>query len=185
MYLEDFDGRMGKRKLRYSLIGVKKGDILINMDSQVPNKVVKEALENRTLILPGMGDLSLIKSEKTHGDSRFDFYLEDVSGNKAFVEVKGVTLEKDGVALFPDAPTIRGIKHINGLIEWAQNGQKSYVILVIQLKGIKEFRPNNETHKAFGEALKLAIDEGVIVKAFDSIVSRDSIVLDDEIQVII
>ena len=105
VYLEDFSYRQGKRKLLYDLIAVRKGDLLINMDSQAPNKVVREALENGSIKLSGMSELTIIRPEKVYGDSRFDFYIEDKNGEKGFVEVKGVTLESDGIASFPDAPT--------------------------------------------------------------------------------
>ena len=122
VYLEDFDGRMGTRKMRYSLIGVKKGEVLVNMDSQAPNKVCEEALLNGTLQLAGLGKLSLVKREKTFGDSRFDFYVEDEEGRKGWLEVKGVTLEEDGVARFPDAPTERGVKHVYELCKAVKEG---------------------------------------------------------------
>ena len=119
VYLEDFDGRMGTRKMRYSLIGVEKktkqGIIMINMDSQAPNKVVKEALISGKINLPGMDELVEIKAEYVYGDSRLDFYVKDQSGKEGFIEVKGVTLENNGVASFPDAPTERGIKHLKEL----------------------------------------------------------------------
>ncbi|MEG2298782.1 MAG: DNA/RNA nuclease SfsA, partial [Anaerovoracaceae bacterium] len=153
VYLEDFYGRMGTRKMRYSLIGVDKGQIKVNMDSQAPNKMVEEALEDGRICLPEMGKLTVIKREKTYGDSRFDFYLEDDKGCKAFLEVKGVTLEKNRVAMFPDAPTERGVKHVKGLMRAVYEGYKGYVVLVIQMKGISHFTPNYETHKAFGEVL--------------------------------
>ena len=123
VYLEDFEGRMGSRKMRYSLIGVEKvtegGILMINMDSQAPNKAVSEALSDGTIKLPGMEESLSVKAEKTFGHSRFDFYAEDDGGHKAFIEVKGVTLEDSGIASFPDAPTERGVKHVRELIRAA------------------------------------------------------------------
>lgn len=100
VYLEDFSYRQGKRKLIYDLIAVQKGDLLINMDSQAPNKVVKEALENGSIQLPGMSELTVIRPEKVYDDSRFDFYIEDKNGENGFLEVKGVTLENDSILRF-------------------------------------------------------------------------------------
>ncbi|MBR3756196.1 MAG: DNA/RNA nuclease SfsA, partial [Firmicutes bacterium] len=116
VYLEDFDGRMGTRKMRYSLIGVEKGEILINMDSQAPNKVCEEALRSGLLQLPGVETLADVKREQTYGKSRFDFRVESIEGEIGWLEVKGVTLEENGVTRFPDAPTERGVKHIEELI---------------------------------------------------------------------
>ncbi|MEG0391520.1 MAG: DNA/RNA nuclease SfsA, partial [Anaerovoracaceae bacterium] len=130
IYLEDFAGRMGTRKLRYSLISVKKGETLINMDSSAPNKVVGEALSQGKLILPGMEELVKVKPEQTFGNSRFDFFVEDKTGKKGYIEVKGVTLEVEGIARFPDAPTVRGIKHIEELMVAADQGYGAYLIFV-------------------------------------------------------
>ena len=115
VYMEDFAGRMRSRRLRYSLIAVTKGNTLINMDSQAPNKVIAEALHSGTIQLPEMSELKAIKAEKTYGSSRLDFYVEDICGRKGFIEVKGVTLEEDGIAMFPDAPTERGVRHTEEL----------------------------------------------------------------------
>lgn len=184
VYLEDFDGRMGKRKMRYSLIGVKKGDQLINMDSQAPNAVVKEALISGKIRLPGMEELILVKGEHKHGVSRLDFYVEDKNGSKGLIEVKGVTLEIDGVAKFPDAPTERGVKHIEELTA-ASGDYKVYVIFVIQMKGITKMIPNDDTHRAFGDALRTAASKGVHVLAYDCIVSENSLEIDTTVPVIL
>ena len=111
VYLEDFDGRMGTRKMRYSLIAVVKAGNIFNIDSQAPNKICEEGLLSGHIRIPGMDRITLVQREKTFGDSRLDFYVEDVCGRKGWIEVKGVTLEEDGVARFPDAPTERGLKH--------------------------------------------------------------------------
>ncbi len=171
VYLEDFHESMGKRKLAYSLVGVEKGPLLINMDSQAPNKVVAEALKQGEISLPDMAEPRLIKGEKTHGDSRFDFYVEDQLGQKAFIEVKGVTLENEGVARFPDAPTERGVKHIHGLERALKEGYRAYIIFVIQMEGMRYFCPNDETHPEFGAALRQAAKSGVKILAYGCKVS--------------
>ncbi len=175
IYLEDFSSRMGKRKMAYDLIAVKKGNLLINMDSQAPNKVVKEALESGVILPCGMDSLSEIKAEKTYGESRFDFYFKDMSGKEAFMEVKGVTLENEGVASFPDAPTERGIKHLHELCHAKKEGYNAYVLFVIQMEGMKLFVPNDERHAAFGEALRLAESYGVKILVHECKVTPDTI----------
>ena len=181
--LEDFQQRMGKRKTRYSLVGVKKGDILINMDSQAPNAAVREALESETLQLPGMRELQIIKPEKTYGGSRLDFYVEDMDGRKGFIEVKGVTLEEEGIAKFPDAPTERGIRHIEELIKAKEEGYIPYILFVIQMKGVTQFMPNDVTHPAFGDALRRAGKAGVELLAYDCRVTENSMELADPVSV--
>lgn len=175
VYLEDFSYRQGKRKLLYDLIAVRKGDLLINMDSQAPNKVAREALENGSIKLPGMSELAIIRPEKVYGDSRFDFYIEDKNGEKGFVEVKGVTLENEGIASFPDAPTERGVKHIKELVRAMENGYNSYVLFVIQMSGMKLFTPNDATHIEFGDTLRYAAEKGVHILAYECAVTPDSL----------
>ena len=175
VYMEDFAGRMGSRRLRYSLICVEKGSRLINMDSQAPNAVVREALQNEAILLPGMDTLKIIAPEKTYGSSRLDFYIEDISGRCGFAEVKGVTLEADSVAMFPDAPTERGIRHIEELCRAAAQGFNAYIIFVIQMQGIDVFTPNYKTHADFGNALKKAAETGVHILCYDCHVEPDSI----------
>ncbi|MDO4518204.1 MAG: DNA/RNA nuclease SfsA [Bacillota bacterium] len=196
VYLEDFQGRMGTRKMRYSLVAVEKelenrDKLLINMDSQAPNKVVYEALKDGKFRLPGLeGKLSLIKPEKTYGKSRFDFYVECENEDnskkdiqKAFIEVKGVTLEFNGFARFPDAPTERGLKHVKEMMEVVQAGYKGYIVFVVQMKGMYGFGPNYETHPEFGEALAEARRAGVHVLAYDCIVRPDELVLDQPVKI--
>lgn len=178
VYLEDFQGRMGTRKMRYSLIGVEKNGLPVNIDSQAPNQIVKEALAAGTLKLPGLGPLAMVKGEKVYGDSRLDFYVEDESGKKGLIEVKGVTLEENGTARFPDAPTLRGIKHIEGLIRAKKEGYAAYILFVIQMKGIACFMPNDQTHPQFGDTLRRAEKEGVQILARDCLVSEDGLLLD-------
>ena len=179
VYLEDFEGRMGDRKMRYSLVGVEKetpaGKLIINMDSQAPNKVAGEALADGRIKLDGMSPLAVIKPEKTFGKSRFDFYVEDEEGRTAYIEVKGVTLEDEGVVRFPDAPTERGVKHINELVTASEAGHLAYIIFIIQMEGMKEFRPNDETHKEFGDALRAASLAGVKVLAYECCVNEKSL----------
>lgn len=183
VFLEDFTERRGKRKLLYDIVAVKKGELLINMDSQAPNKVAGEALESGKIVLPGMGKLTVIRPEKVYGDSRFDFYLEDENGKKAFAEVKGVTLEDNGIAAFPDAPTQRGVKHINELVSAVENSYCAYIIFVIQMKGMKLFTPNDVTHKAFGDALRQAAGKGVKVLAYGCDVAPDSLEISEPVKI--
>ncbi|MGN0527444.1 MAG: DNA/RNA nuclease SfsA [Acutalibacteraceae bacterium] len=168
------------RKTKYDLIAVEKitknGTILINMDSQVPNDVAEEWLKSGKLF----SENAVIKRECKYKNSRFDFYIEDGSRG-AFLEVKGVTLENDGIASFPDAPTERGIKHINELCECLQDGYKAYILFVIQMKGVTLFTPNYKTHKEFGNALKKAHEQGVDILVYDSTVTKDEIILDSQV----
>ena len=184
VYLEDFEGRMGSRKMRYSLIGVEKvtdrGRIMINMDSQAPNAVVKEALTNGSLKLPGMEELTLVKGEQKYGNSRFDFYVE-AGEKKGYVEVKGVTLEEDGVAMFPDAPTERGVKHLRELAAAAEDGFEAFAVFVIQMKGMHVFVPNSKTHPEFADALAEVEKQGVKLLAYDCLVMEDSLCVDEAI----
>lgn len=166
------------RKTQFDLIAVYKGDTLVNMDSQSPNKVVREWLENGGLLK----NPTLIKSEAVYGSSRLDFYLENET-EKAYVEVKGVTLETQGTARFPDAPTERGRKHLSELIKARENGYTAAVVFVIQMKGCKRFEPNTETDLPFANELKRAKDNGVKIIALDCIVTPDSIITDKEIRV--
>lgn len=183
VYLEDFSGRMGTRKLRYSLIGVDKGKIRINMDSQAPNQAVKEALLEGRLPLPGMGRPELVRGERTYGSSRLDFYVEDGEGSRGFIEVKGVTLEEKGIVRFPDAPTQRGVRHVEELIGACGEGYRAYILFVIQMKGVLHFEPNDKTHPEFGEALRKAEREGVVLLAYDCRVTKDSMVLDAPVDI--
>ena len=168
------------RKTKFSLIGVIKGERYINMDSQVTNIVVREWIEKGNLF----EDVKLIKSEKKYGNSRFDLYVE-AGERKIFIEVKGATLEEDGIVRFPDAPTERGVKHINELCECIKDGYEAYIIFVIQMKDVKHFEPNVKTHKEFADALKKAQKAGVNVIAVDCEVTEDSIDKRDDVKVIL
>lgn len=169
-----------ERKTQWDLIGVEKGNRLVNMDSQIPNAVVKEWLEEGNLF-----DLPLkIQPETTYSKSRFDLYVE--AGNrKVFIEVKGVTLEENGVARFPDAPTERGVKHVEELIKALKDGYESYIIFVIQMNGVRYFTPNIDTHPEFAEALRKAKKAGVKILAYDCDVKEDEIRLNSSIPVVV
>ena len=158
------------RKTAYDLVAVEKGDRLINMDSQAPNAVFGEWAQAGCFV-PG---LTLLKPEYKHGDSRFDFYWE-AGDRKGFVEVKGVTLEQNGAVYFPDAPTQRGIKHLHGLTTCLDEGYEAAVCFVIQMEQADFFSPNDETHPAFGEALRQAHAAGIRVLALSCSVTPDSL----------
>ena len=162
-----------ERKTAYDLISVYKGDALINVDSQVPNKVFAEWVMTSKYF----GENVFIKPECKYKNSRFDFYIE-AGQRKIFVEVKGVTLENDGVVSFPDAPTERGVKHLCELMDACGEGYEAYVFFIIQMKECKYFTPNREKHPEFADAVKKAADRGVIIKALNCNVTRDSICAD-------
>jgi len=168
------------RKTKFSLIGVIKENRIINMDSQVPNKVVHEWILKGNLFT----DVTLIKPETKYGKSRFDFYIE-TKNKKAFIEVKGVTLEENGIVRFPDAPTERGVKHVRELCECIKDGYEAYIIFVIQMKNVIHFEPNTETHKEFAEVLKEAKKQGVHIIAVDCEVNENSIDIVDYVKVIV
>lgn len=169
-----------KRKTSYDLISVYKGKRLINMDSQAPNKIVKEFLEIGSLI----PNIKYIKPECKHLSSRFDFYVE-ADERKIFIEVKGVTLEDNGIVKFPDAPTSRGVRHINELIECVDEGFEAYVIFVVQMRDVKYFSPNNDTHHEFGKTLIKAKEKGVKILAYECEVGGEFITLSREVPVIL
>ena len=156
------------RKTKFDLITVRKGDRLINMDSQAPNIAAGEWLR-----AGGLGEICNLKAETFHGDSRFDFSFEK-DGRQCFLEVKGVTLEDDGVCAFPDAPTERGVKHLKGLTRLTREGYGAYVLFVIQMPDVKYLCPNDKTDPAFGTALREAAENGVIVLAMDCAVTEDT-----------
>lgn len=166
------------RKTKLDLITVEKNDYLINMDSQAPNAAVKEWLQAGNLF----SENAKIYSEKTYGQSRFDFYVED-GARKAFIEVKGVTLEDNGVCRFPDAPTERGVKHIRELIKCREDGFEAYILFVIQMSPVKYLEPNDKTHQAFGDALREAAKAGVQVMARDCKITIDTMEIMNEVEV--
>ena len=165
------------RKTKYDLITVKKGDRLINMDSQAPNIAAGE-----WLAAGGLGQVESIRPETFHGDSRYDFsFVKD--GKTCFLEVKGVTLENDGVCAFPDAPTDRGAKHLRGLTQAVKDGFGSYVLFVIQMADVKYLHPNDATDPEFGKALREAAENGVQVMAVDCQVTEDTMVIGSFVEV--
>lgn len=159
-----------KRKTAWDLVAVQKGDRLINMDAQAPNKVFFEWAQAGRF-LP---DVTLLRPETPYGSSRFDFYVE-AGGRRHFAEVKGVTLEEDGDALFPDAPTQRGVKHLEELICAHAEGYECWVCFVIQMSDVRRFLPNDRTHPQFGATLRRAAEAGVHLLAFDCQVTPDSL----------
>ena len=178
VWLEESDNP--KRKTRFDLIGVDKGERPINMDSQAPNRVFGE-WAGAGGFRPG---LTLLRPETTFGNSRFDFYWES-SEQRGFVEVKGVTLEEDGVVRFPDAPTQRGVKHLEELMAAKAAGYEATVCFVIQMRGVQCFRPNDRTHPEFGEALRRAVQAGVEVLAVDCTVERDRLEIRQPVPIIL
>lgn len=173
------------RKTKYDLIAVEKAlkdrpPLLINMDSQAPNRVFQEfAASGR--FLP---EVRLVRPEKTFGNSRFDFYLE-AGGQRIFAEVKGCTLEEDGVCRFPDAPTERGTKHVRELVACQKEGYQAWLCIVVQMEGMKEFRPNDRTDPDFGQALREAAAAGIHVRAYECHVEPDSLQITGEIPVVL
>ncbi len=161
-----------ERKTKYDLITVMKKDRLINMDSQAPNKVFGEWIEKSGYF----SNVTLIKPECKYGNSRFDFYIE-ASGQKHFVEVKGVTLEEEGVLMFPDAPTERGVKHLRELMAAIQEGYNGHIFFVAQMESCRYFTPNRKTHPEFADALLAAEKHGVMVHCVNCQVTPDSLVI--------
>lgn len=178
VYLER--GKNPKRKTKYDLIAVEKGDRLINMDAQAPNPVFEEWVRNGGF-LPG---ITAIRREVSYGDSRLDFCLETEQGFH-FVEVKGVTLEEHGKTRFPDAPTERGVKHIRGLQRAVAEGHDASLVFIVQMDRVKSVSPNDETHPAFGEALRQAAAVGVGVHAFACTVTPETICVSHPVPVLL
>lgn len=176
VWLEDSENP--NRKYRYSLVTVKKGERLVNMDSQAPNKAVGEWLRNGGLFK----NITLLKAEKTYKHSRFDFYCE-YEDKKAFIEVKGVTLENDNIVSFPDAPTERGARHVSELADCLEEGYEAYVVFVVQMKNVLHFEPNAVNDPAFASALKEAVKQGVRAIAVDCDVSDGEVVIKDFVDV--
>ena len=165
------------RKTKYDLITVRKGELLINMDSQAPNIAAEEWLRSG-----GLGEIENLRRETVHGDSRFDLsFVKD--GRQCFLEVKGVTLENGGVCAFPDAPTERGAKHLRGLLRAAQEGYGAYVLFVIQMSPVRSLHPHDATDPQFGQALRQAAAGGVQVLAMDCRVTEDSMEIQSSVRV--
>lgn len=166
------------RKYQYSLVTVKKGNRMVNMDSQAPNKAVGEFLSEGRLF----SDVRLIKPECKYGNSRFDFYVE-YGEKRAFIEVKGVTLENDGVVSFPDAPTERGSKHLRELCQCVSQGYEAYVFFVIQMKDVLYFTANADHDPVFADTLRTASSEGVKILAYDCDVTEDEMKIGDHVEI--
>lgn len=179
VYLEISDNR--ERSTAYDLVAVDKNGRLVNMDSNAPNKVAGEWLAGGGLY----EDVSLVRPETVFGNSRFDFYIESASGRRAFVEVKGVTLEHNDVAAFPDAPSERAVKHVEELIEARRQGYEAYLLLVVQMKGIRYVEPAWDIQPAFGKALQSARNAGVRILAYDCQVGTDSLTIDEPVPVVV
>ena len=177
VYLEDSENP--NRKTRYDLVSVEKGNLLINMDSQAPNKIFYEWAEASGFF----GNITLLKPEHTYKNSRFDCYIEADEGRKIFVEVKGVTLEDEGVVKFPDAPTERGVKHLRELTAAVAEGYEAYVFFIIQMSPVRRFLPNEERHPQFAAALREAAERGVNVFALDCDVTPGQVSAKDFVQV--
>ena len=177
VWCQHFDS--ATRKTAYDLIAVQKGDRLINMDSQAPNKAAMEWLQSG-----GLGEICDLKAEVTQGDSRFDFsFMKD--GKRCFLEVKGCTLETDGICAFPDAPTLRGAKHLRHLTQLAREGHGAYVLFVIQMADVVCIHPNDATDPAFGKALREAAAAGVQVLAMDCAVTPSTMTIRQQVNVIL
>lgn len=168
------------RKTKYDLISVYKNRNLINIDSQAPNRVFNEWLNEKNLF----NKIKLIKPETKYGNSRFDFYIE-ADGKKIFVETKGVTLEENGIAMFPDAPTERGRKHLNELSDSVKNGYDAYVAFIIQMSEVKLFKPNIKTDLNFADDLRKASESGVKIIALDCMVKENGLKINDYIPVLL
>ncbi len=166
------------RKTNWSLITVKKGDRLINMDSQVPNKLAEEYVR-----AGGLGFVpEIVRPEQVWGNSRFDLYYEG-NGHRGFVEVKGVTLEQEGVVRFPDAPTERGRKHLLELQKAVREGLEAWVLFVVQMSEVSRFEPNRTTDPAFADALAACREAGVGIRAVTCQVTPNSLSVDKEIPI--
>ncbi|WP_294098278.1 DNA/RNA nuclease SfsA [uncultured Ruminococcus sp.] len=176
VWLEHSDSE--SRKTAFDLVTVEKGHRLINMDSQAPNKAVVEWLREKK----PFGDGFCVYPERKYGNSRFDFYMES-QNRKIFMEVKGCTLEKDGVVLFPDAPTLRGVKHIRELSRCLDEGYEAYIMILVQMSDVKYFTPNYDTHPEFGEALEKAAQKGVKILCYDCDVTPDSMTVGKPVEV--
>ena len=166
------------RKTAYDLISVCKEGRWINMDSQAPNQAAAEWIQGGGLFPEEVS----VYRERKYGNSRFDIYVESPE-RKAFIEVKGVTLEENNIVRFPDAPTERGLKHVEELAECMQDGYEAYLLFVIQMKDVRKFQPNWNTHHRFGDALKAAREAGVRILAMDCMIGEDFMRIQDPVEV--
>lgn len=180
VYLQDWGPNHTGRKTRYDVVAVEKGALLVNMDSQAPNKVFAEWAQSGRFV----DDLTLLRPEVKWGNSRFDFSWE-AGERRGLTEVKGVTLEENGHARFPDAPTQRGVKHLEELVLAKQEGYDAAVCFVLQMEGMRCFSPNDATHPAFGAALRRAAEAGVRVLAMECHVTAETLDITREVPVIL
>ena len=164
------------------MISAYKGSRLINIDSQIPNALIYSALDNHALNI--VKDITHLKREVTYQHSRFDLFYRS-NHKTGFIEVKGVTLEEDRVALFPDAPTMRGTRHILELIDASKKGYENYLIFLIQMKGVKYFKPNEKMDPDFSQALRAAGKKGIHILAYDCLVTHDTIKIDQPVRVVL
>ena len=180
VYLEKSDNP--NRKTLYDVVAVEKGEKLINMDSQAPNKAVGEWLNTAH----PFGENMQVYPEKTFGNSRFDFCIKSCDCERIiYLEVKGCTLEENGVVKFPDAPTERGVKHINELVKCAEAGNEAYILILVQMENVEYFTPNYKTHREFGEALKNAQNSGVKILCYDCKVTPESMQVNKPVKIIL
>ncbi|MDR1404778.1 MAG: DNA/RNA nuclease SfsA [Candidatus Methanoplasma sp.] len=170
--------RNPNRSTKYDLVSVYKGGMLVNIDSQAPNKVVIDQIRD----IPGFENADLIRPEYSYGSSRIDLYAEEGS-KKMLMEIKGVTLERDGLALFPDAPTERGLKHVGELKDSLKEGYESYIMFLVQMRGPEAFSPNYDMHEDFAAAVEQACTEGMKVLAYDCVVTENSVSLGEPIDI--
>ncbi|MDH6364457.1 sugar fermentation stimulation protein A [Enterococcus sp. PF1-24] len=167
-----------KRKTAYDLVAAKKADFWINIDSQLPNQLVHNGLKTGIINLSGLtGKLTEIKPEQTFQQSKFDFYIKTDQGEQAFIEVKGMTLENQQIGAFPDAPTLRGLKHVNELRQALTVGYRSYVIFVVQFAEIKEATIHKKMQPALVQAIELGQAEGLTVLAYNCQVTAETVEL--------
>ena len=176
VYIQRAEG--AERKTAYDLISVESGGQIVNMDSQAPNQIVRELLEEGRLL----DGVRRIRAEAPYGESRFDFYVETET-ERWFIEVKGVTLKEGDTAKFPDAPTLRGVKHLRELTACQEEGYRAMACFIIQMKGVDRLVPNRDTHPEFAQALREAAKSGVVLKAFDCLTGEDFLEAGQEIPV--
>ncbi len=170
-----------KRKTKYDLVAIKKSGAWFNIDSQVTNALVEESLKNQEIILPILSHLTLIRREVFFGDSKFDFYLEDNLGQKAFLEVKSMTLENEGIGAFPDAPTLRGLKHVNELQAVKDAGYLGYIVFIAQSELMKKATIHQSMQPELALAIKKAQEKGIEVLSYNCLIKPDRIQIKEEI----
>ena len=176
VYLEESSNT--SRKTKYDVVALEKGKRIINIDSFAPNLAIGEWLTGGGLFKNPV----LVKSECSYKSSRFDFFVK-AENKEIFIEVKGVTLENNGVVMFPDAPTQRGVKHLKELMECVKDGYEAYIIFVVQMTDVKYFTPNEETHKEFADVLRQCHKNGVNILCFDCQVTPQTMKIGKQVEV--